>query len=113
MAATLAVGCGALAVADPGHHHGHKTPATAPPGSYGVPRSHALVTGVIVGVDYGSANILVGTPHGLVPVAVTPTTSIIRGSSVASLPDLARGTRVSVDVTDMGGRLIAQIIRIR
>ena len=79
----------------------------------GAPHSHAVVSGVIAGVDYGAAVILVATPHGVVPVAVTPTTSIIRGSSYASLADLGRGARVSADVSEIDGRLIAQIIRIR
>lgn len=121
MAATLGVCCGSFAMADPppdhGRHHEHRRAAgTAPPQLLPfseVPRSHALVAGTIVGVNYGAASILVNTPHGPVPVAVTPTTSIIRGSAAGSLSDLARGSRVTVDVTDMGGRLIAEIIRIR
>ena len=77
------------------------------------PKAHAVVTGTVVDVDYGDANILVGTPHGTVPVAVTPTTSIIHGSTYASLADLGRGARVVVHVIQLGRRLIAQIIHIR
>ena len=123
LAASLGVCGGSFALADPpashGHGHGHgpggqpQEQSDQSDQSPGAPRFHAVVAGTVVGVDYGSANILVGTPHGLVPVAVTPTTSIIHGSHAASLSDLGKGARVSIDVTDVGGRLIAQIIRIR
>lgn len=113
LAAALLAASGSMALADPppwAHGHGHVRENGESGGS---PRSHATVTGTIVGIDYGSASILVDTPRGMVPVAVTPTTSIFRGSSFASFSDLGRGARVSVDVTEIDGRLIAQIIRIR
>jgi hypothetical protein len=109
LAAVLAAAGGAFALADPppwSHGHGHAT-ELAPPG-----RSHGVVNGTIVGVDYGMASILIATPRGVVPVAVTPTTSIFRGPGFASFADLGRGARVTVDVSEVGGRLIAQIIRI-
>jgi hypothetical protein len=114
LAAALAAAGGAgIALGDPppwAHGHGKHERAG---GQQGSPRSHGTVSGTIAGIDYGSASIIVATPRGLVPVAVTPTTSIFRGSSFASLSDLGRGARVSVDVTEIDGRLIAQIIRIR
>lgn len=111
LAAVFAAAGGAFAFADPppwAHGHGHGREA-AP-----AFRSHGAIAGTIVGVDYGDASILVGTPHGVVPVAVTPTTSIFRGSRFASFSDLDRGARVEVDFTQgPSGRLVAQIIRIR
>ena len=125
LAAVLATACGAFAFADPppwanGHHHGHRNEGPPPASGFrsagilpfSAPRGHGNLSGKVVGVDYGAASILVDTPHGLVPVAVTPTTSIIRGSTNASLADLGRGAHVSVDVTQVGGQLTAQIIRI-
>ena len=112
LAAVLAAACGTAAPADPppwAHGHGHRPPVQAS----GAARSHGVVTGTIIGVDYGSASIVVGTSRGVVAVAVTPSTSIFRGSGFASFSDLARGARVSVDVSEIDGRLIAQIIRIR
>lgn len=112
LAAALLAASGSMALADPppwAHGHGHVRESEGA----GSPRSHATVSGTIAGVDYGSASILIDTPRGMVPVAVTPTTSIFRGSSFASFSDLGRGARVSVDVTEIDGRLIAQIIRIR
>jgi hypothetical protein len=121
-AATLAsvlatAGCTAIALGDPppwahGNGHGNGKGHAASNDDQGNPKSHATVSGTIAGIDYGSASILVDTPHGMVPVAVTPTTSIFRGSTFASFSDLGRGARVSVDVTEIDGRLIAQIIRI-
>jgi hypothetical protein len=110
-AALAAAGGTGIAMGDPppwAHGHGK-----GQPGAQGSPRSHATVSGTIAGIDYGTASIIVATPRGLVPVAVTPTTSIFRGQSFASFSDLGRGARVSVDVTEIDGRLIAQIIRIR
>lgn len=115
LAAALAAAGGGFALADPppwahGHPHGHSEGAVAPAP---VPAAHGSISGTIVGVDYGAASIIIATPHGIVPVAVTPTTSIFRGSGFASFTDLTRGARVSVDFSEIGGRLVAQIIRIR
>lgn len=113
-AAFLAAGS-SFALADPppwahgGHGH-HGRAETAAPAAAG---AHGVISGTIAGVDYGGASILISTPRGLVPVAVTPTTSIFRGSGFASFADLARGARVSIDFSEIGGRLVAQIIRIR
>jgi hypothetical protein len=112
LAAVLAAAGGSFALADPppwAHgHHGHGSDVGAP-----VPAEHGVLTGTIAGVDYLSASILIATPRGLVPVAVTPTTSIFRGSGFASFSDLGRGAHVRVDFSNIGGRLVAQIIRIR
>lgn len=112
LAAALAAAGGTLAFADPppwAHGHGHQERASAAP----APSAHGVISGTIAGVDYGAASILVATPHGVVPVAVTPTTSIFRGSGFASFSDLGRGARVSIDFSEIDGRLVAQIIRIR
>jgi hypothetical protein len=111
-AALVAAGGTCFALADPppwahagGRGHSDESQAT--------PKSHATVSGTIAGIDYLNASIIIATPRGMVPVAVTPTTSIFRGSTNASFSDLGRGARVSVDVSQIDGRLIAQIIRIR
>ncbi|HEY9180788.1 MAG TPA: hypothetical protein VIO32_08710 [Candidatus Baltobacteraceae bacterium] len=112
LAAALVAAGGSFALADPppwahGHSHSRGFVQTAP-----VPVGHGTISGTIVGVDYGSASILVATPRGVVPLAVTPTTSIFHGSALASFANLGRGARVTVDFSDIGGRLVAQIIRI-
>ena len=116
LAAALAVAGGGFALADPppwAHGHDHGRPEGAPMAPVPVPAAHGSISGTIVGIDYGAASIIIATPHGIVPVAVTPTTSIFRGSGFASFTDLTRGARVSVDFSEIGGRLVAQIIRIR
>jgi len=75
-------------------------------------RSHALVSGRVAAVDYGHATILVATPHGAVPIRITPSTNIFRGRAFASLSDIRLGSKVEVNVSDFGGWLVAQIIRI-
>jgi hypothetical protein len=112
-AALLAAG-GSFALADPppwAHGHGHGRGLAQ--GVVPIPPRHGSISGTIVGVDYGSASIMVATPGGAVPIAVTPTTSIFRGSGFASFTDLTRGARIIVDFSELGGRLVAQIIRIR
>lgn len=107
LAAALTAAGGGFAVAGPppwAHGNGHHKHAAG--------FLHGAVSGRIVGVNYGAAVILVGTRGGTVPIAVTPSTSIFRGSRFASFSDLGPGARVDVDVANVGGRLVAQIIRI-
>lgn len=127
LAAALLAAAGSLALADPPdgnpnkQHHHHGTPAPrseelrarpeARPEAPG-PHSHAVVAGSVIGVNYGVGSVLVATPQGVVPVAVTPSTSIIRGATYGSFSNLQRGAHVTIDVTDVGGQLIAQIIHI-
>ncbi|MFN2449502.1 MAG: hypothetical protein ABR508_06895 [Candidatus Baltobacteraceae bacterium] len=99
----------ALAVPPPWAHSGHRGHGAPSAG----PRAHALISGTIVGIDYGSATILVATARGIVPVAVTPSTSIYRGSAFASFAEIGRGAHVDVDAADVEGHLVAQLIRIR
>ncbi len=101
MAAALAAAGGGFALSNPPAH------AHARAG-----RSHFAITGTVVGIDYGAASMQISTARGVVPVAVTPTTNIFRGGGLASFADLGRGARVTVDVSSMEGRLVAQIIRI-
>jgi hypothetical protein len=90
-----------------------------PPWAHGQPfvdaaaRSHAVVSGRVVGIDFATASILVETSHGRVPIAVTPSTNIFRGEDFVSFAEIGRGSRVDVDVSEIAGRLVAQIIRIR
>ncbi len=109
LAATLGAAGIGFALADPPPWtHGHGAPFAD-----GLARSHAVVSGRVVGVDFATASILVETSHGRVPIAVTPSTSIFRGENFASFAELGRGSRVDIDVSEIGGRLVAQIIRIR
>jgi hypothetical protein len=114
LAGVLAASGSGFALADPppwAHGHGKSHARAAEDGLPAA--SHGVLSGVLVGVDYATGNILVGTSHGVVPVAVTPTTSIFHGSRFGSFADLGRGARVTVDFSAIEGRLVAEIIRIR
>jgi hypothetical protein len=111
----IALGCFAgaePAVADPGagvqddYQNQYSEGATA--------RAHGALHGVVAAVDYGQARIEVETRDGRFRVAVLPSTTIFRGKSgYATLADLVPGAYVDVSVSEVGGQLVAQIIRIK
>lgn len=73
-----------------------------------------VITGSIVGVDYANGAMVLATNRGRVEIQVTPSTTIFFGNhGYATLSDLARGSRVQVFVSQIDGRLVAQIIRIK
>ncbi|MBC5811577.1 MAG: hypothetical protein GIW95_12105 [Candidatus Eremiobacteraeota bacterium] len=73
-----------------------------------------VIAGSIVGVDYSDGAMVVATKSRRVQIQVTPSTSIFFGNhGYATLSDLARGSRVEVFVSQIDGRLVAQIIRIK
>jgi hypothetical protein len=90
-----------------------------PPGSpyageQGTAKDRGVIKGDIASVDYGRGQLVVNSSRGKVSVTVLPTTGIFRGSNdYAALSDLTVGTRVEISVSEIGGRLIAQIIRIK
>ncbi len=73
-----------------------------------------VLSGSIVGVDYSDGAMVLATKSGRVQIQVTPSTNIFFGNhGYATLSDLARGSRVQVFVSEIDGRLVAQIIRIK
>ncbi len=74
-----------------------------------------VLHGRIVGVDYSNGSLVLTTGHGRTEaVQVTPGTSIFFGrDGFATLSDLTRGRMVDVFVSQIAGRLVAQIIRIK
>ena len=69
------------------------------------------IHGVIESVDYSSGTLVVKTKGEPQIVAVVPNTAIYRGNEYATLGDLRRGQTVDVSVYEVGGRLVAQMIR--
>lgn len=115
LAALLVFAGAAAALADPPPwaHHGHG-PGVFSNEDDGPAQDRGVVRGTVAGVDYASGTLALDTPRGRMEIQVLPTTSIFRGrSGYASLTDLGRGTRVEVFVSQIAGRLVAQIIRIK
>ncbi len=72
-----------------------------------------VVRGTIQHVDYGTGEIVVRTQRGAVAIAVLPSTSIYVHSQYATLADLHRGASVEISVSEVDGRLVAQIIHLK
>ncbi|GAC1387885.1 MAG: hypothetical protein NVSMB31_00930 [Vulcanimicrobiaceae bacterium] len=79
-----------------------------------VGQNRGVLQGDIAGVDYAQGILHLQTArHGRVDVQILPSTNIVRrGDQYGTIADLAPGVRVSVNVSQVGGRLTAQIIRI-
>lgn len=92
--------------------------STASPNVYralesgGSARPAAEIRGRIDSVDYPGGTFAVRTNGGTRIIAVTPSTTIYQHGGYATFSDLHRGQSVDVNVYQVGGRLIAQTIRI-
>ena len=77
-------------------------------------RARGVITGSVVGVDYAHGVVRLISGRGVLDIVILPGTSIIRpGNQYGTIADLVRGTRVAVYVSQVGGRLMAELIRIR
>jgi Domain of unknown function (DUF5666) len=77
-------------------------------------RDAGMVRGQIEDVDYGSGTIVVRTVKGrAMTVAVLPSTTIYERDEYATLADLRRGATVEISVSEVGGKLVAQIIHLK
>jgi hypothetical protein len=78
------------------------------------PSSHPAreIHGTIESVDYPGGTLVARDASGSQVVAVVPSTAIYRHGEYATLADLHRGQRVYISVYAVGGRLVAQTIRI-
>ncbi|MBV9149118.1 MAG: hypothetical protein JO024_04595 [Candidatus Eremiobacteraeota bacterium] len=77
-------------------------------------RAAGIISGSVVGVDYAHGFMRLAGARGVVDVVVLPGTAIIRRSNeYGTIADLIRGAHVSVYVSQVGGRLVAELIRIR
>ncbi len=71
-----------------------------------------VLHGVVQSVDYSSGTIVLKNQRGTQEVTLTPSTAIYEGDQYATLSDLRRGQNVTASVYEVGGRLVAQMIRI-
>ena len=77
-------------------------------------RNRGVVQGEILSVDYARGMLDLQTRRGRVTIALTPGTGIMRGDhQYATVADLVPHARVSVYVSEINGRLVAQLIRIQ
>ena len=74
-----------------------------------------VISGDIVSIDYARGIVEIQTARrGRVVVQMLPSTAVLRhGDQYGSIGDLAHGVRVSVNVSEVDGRLVAEMIRIR
>ena len=77
------------------------------------PRNAGIIQGRILAVDYSSGSIRIRGPHGIQVVAVVPSTTIYNGRGYATLSDLSGGQLVEIAAYEVGGRLVAQSIRLK
>jgi hypothetical protein len=80
--------------------------------SGGSARPAAEIRGRIDSVDYPGGTFAVRTNGNMRVIAVTPSTTIYQHGGYATFSDLHRGQTVDVSVYEVGGRLIAQTIRL-
>jgi hypothetical protein len=80
--------------------------------SGGSARPAAEIRGRIDSIDYPGGTFAVRANGSMRIIAVTPSTTIYQRGGYATFSDLRRGQNVDVSVYEVGGRLIAQTIRI-
>lgn len=80
--------------------------ATAAP-----PWARGEIHGTVSSVDYSTGTLVVRTGRHPTTVDVSPSTQIYLHGRSASLAEVHRGSVVAIRVSDFGGRLVAQIIR--
>jgi hypothetical protein len=75
-------------------------------------RAAGELSGTISSVDYARGSFVVHANGRETRIAVVPSTAIYRGNQFATIADLHRGEHVRVTLSEVGGRLIAQMIRL-
>ncbi len=79
------------------------------------PPAHApsTISGRVDSVDYGQGTMVVRRGQERLTIAVGPSTQIYLHDSSGTFADVRAGAQVDVFVSDIGGRLVAQIIRLK
>ena len=102
----------ALCLAAPIRGSAQATP-TFYSGEQGSAQDRGVVHGTIAQVDYGRGEITINSGQKRVDVTVLPSTSIFRDDQELGLSDLTVGMHVDVSISQIGHRMVAQIIRIK
>lgn len=76
-------------------------------------QDRGMVRGQIAGVDYGRGRIDVVLPnHHRIAVDVPPSTAIFQDRRTLGISDLRAGMTVQISISEVEGRLVAQVIRV-
>ena len=76
-------------------------------------RPAGTVHGAIESIDYASGTVVVRAGNRIAVVAIVPSTSIYGRDGMSGLSDMRRGQNVEISVYEVGGRLVAQSVRIK
>ncbi|HET9030626.1 MAG TPA: hypothetical protein VFN49_10630 [Candidatus Aquilonibacter sp.] len=76
-------------------------------------RAAGTVHGIIEAVDYSAGVVIVRAGRSAQAVAIVPSTTIYGGQGYSGLSDLRRGQSVVISVYEVGGRLVAQSVRVK
>ena len=71
-----------------------------------------VIKGSIQSIDYAGETIVVRSNGVNQTIALTPSTIFYHGHEYATISDLHKGQNVSIDTTQVNGRLVAQVIRL-
>ena len=79
------------------------------------PPAHApsAISGRVDSVDYGQGTMVVRRGQDRITIAVGPSTQIYLHDSGGTFADVRPGAQVDVLVSEIDGRLVAQIIRLK
>jgi hypothetical protein len=99
---------GAVSAADATH-----PPSPAPAATSAEPQNGGVIDGTVTGVDYQRALFTVATSRGTTEISVMPTTSVLSPEpGYHTFSDVVKGAKVQVFTSKIGGKLVAQIIRL-
>ena len=89
--------------------------AMCAPGALASPsaQAHDEISGRVASVDYGQGTVVVKQGHERVAIAVVPSTQIYLHNAAGTFADVHPGAMVNIFVSEIGGRLVAQIIRVK
>jgi hypothetical protein len=76
-------------------------------------KNAGTIEGEVVAVDYRAGTIVVQSGGRRVDVVVLPSTNIQGHDNFHTIADIAKGSRVTVILSERAGTFIAQIIRLR
>ncbi|MHB8147851.1 MAG: hypothetical protein ACYDGM_11420 [Vulcanimicrobiaceae bacterium] len=76
-------------------------------------RAHGAVSGRVESVDYGQGTIIVRRGQERTAIAVVPSTQIYLHDAGGTFADVHPGAQVDIIVSEIGGHLVAQIIRVK